>query len=104
MPLIDKEIRDTQTYSAQKTYRNLEIPLKLFQVSNNLDSTVTVTFEGTHRDDEGFDDSYVCGSRPVPSGSVIAENLTDPWDEVKVSVEANSAPTNGNLVVYDMYA
>lgn len=99
--IFSNDIRDTNTYSAsQRRYgTNTDV---LYDVVNNLDAEVTVTFYGTRFEDESNDDVEQLGQLVVSASGSGYETLSDPWEKVYIEVVASTAPTDGEATIYRM--
>lgn len=93
--IADKQIRDTQQYEFPI---DNESEKSLYQYANNLDVEVDVVVEATYAADDDFSDAYQIGSHTIASGGVERGSLTDPWDQVRIIVQASSTPSSGAFI------
>lgn len=97
--IYNDQIRDTDTYSETVGLSQRD---DLFQVVNDLDAEITVTFYGTRSEDADATDTTALGSVTVAAGETDFETLTDPWGRAHIEVVASTAPTSGDLAIYRM--
>lgn len=94
---------DGTTETVDRDVKDAEQATHLWQVSHDLDTTVTVTFYGTHGFDDAFDDALQLGSLSLSSGGDQGyETLTDPWESVQIEIAYGADPTSGSITVYEM--
>lgn len=93
--ITNKEIRDTSQHKFSISNENGK---SLYQYANNLDVEVDVVIEATYAADDDFSDAYQIGSHTIPSGGVERGSLTDPWDKVRIVVQASSTPSSGTFI------
>lgn len=83
--------KDTKGFSAKH----------LWHVVHDLDTTVTVTFYGTHEDDDDFSDGVQIGQTDLASGGDSDfETLTDPWEKTRIELSYGANPSSGSITVY----
>lgn len=95
--ILDEQIRDTATYSADVT--NEHDGETVFQYVNTLDAEVTLTIYGTNEADTAFNNAVKLGSTTLAAGVNGRDSLSENWDRLRVEAVATTAPTSGSLVV-----
>lgn len=95
--LYNSQIRDTSTHTSGEI--GADHVEGVFQLSNRHDQSIDYTFEGTYDGDSDFSDAVQLGSGTVSAGGTARERLTEPWDVVRLTATASTAPTSGELVV-----
>lgn len=104
--IASDSITDTNTH----TY-DIDISKKgkgVYDYINGLDADIALTVYGTHEDDDTFSDAHTLVDRTSTGSGVIASNsaeydtLSDPWDQLRVEVTAQSTPTSGTLTIKEM--
>jgi hypothetical protein len=93
--IANKQIRDTEQHTFP--IRN-DGEKSLYQYANNLDVEVDVVIEATYAADNDFSDAYQVGSHTIASGDVDRGSLTEPWDQVRITVQATTSPSSGAFI------
>jgi hypothetical protein len=93
--IANTQIRDTEKHMFPITNKNEK---NIFQYANNLDVEVDVVVTGTYPADDGFTDGYEIGSHTISSGAVETGLLDEPWERIRVTVQASSTPTSGVFI------
>jgi len=99
--IFSTEIRDTNTYEYSND-SGAVAGLQLFHIVNDLDAEITVTFYGTRQEDSDFSDKEQVGSLTIAADGSGYETMSDPWEEIQLSVVASTAPSNGSVQAYEM--
>jgi hypothetical protein len=86
----------------EKTTSTLEENETLFQFINNFDVSVTITVEGSRYDDTNFDDGVEIYTSNPQAGATDFYVVSDPWEEVRVTVSPGNNPGNGSFKLYRM--
>lgn len=93
--IIDTQIRDTNTHASTDLYGDVD---STFQFVNGLDVTADYVVEGTYDADDGWADPVEVATGSINSDSTASTTVTAPWDRLRVTVTAASAPTSGSFV------
>jgi hypothetical protein len=93
--IANTQIRDTTEHTFP--IRN-EDEKNVYQYANNLDVEVDVVITATYAADDDFTDAYQIGSHTIPSGDVERGALSDPWDQVRITVQASTSPSSGTFI------
>lgn len=100
--IFSEAIRDTAEYSDTNDSGAIA-GSQLFHIVNTTDVNITVTFYGTRQENsDSFSESVTLGSVLVSSNNTDYETLSDPWEEIQVTVVANTAPSEGFVDIYEM--
>lgn len=71
-------------------------------IVHDLDVNVTLTYYGTHEDDDTFTDGIEIGSTSLTSGGdKTFETLTDPWELFRIELSYSGNPSSGSLTIYN---
>ena len=92
--IANDKIRDTNTYEKEIIVDGVD---NIFQYVNNLDAEVTITVYGTYSEDD-FTDKHEIGSTTVSANDTASAVLNNPWDKVRIDIQASSSPTSGSFI------
>lgn len=99
--ITEDDIRDTNTYTY--SYDAGADSETLFQIVNDLDAEVTVTFYGTRQEDAtSFTDAVQIGQLIISADAKSYETLSDNWEELQLEVVASTSPTTDQFRAYAM--
>lgn len=87
----------------ENTATNIVGESVLFHYFNGLDENVDVVVTASRASDDDFSEGVQLNSETVSSGGNAGFYVvTDPWEQVEISLTPSSDPTSGSLTVYRM--
>lgn len=86
----------------ERTTSTLEENRTLLQFVNDWDVSVSISIEGSRFSDDNFDDGVEIYTSNPGAGATDFYVVTDPWEEVRVTLSPGGDPTTGTFTAYRM--
>lgn len=94
-------VSDTSTYTIDFEYvaKNVGDGRVVYQYVNPLGVNVEITAYGTYAGDDDYSDGVQLDQSTVNSSSTGSFSLTDPWEQVRFEIVAQSSPSSGDVLI-----
>jgi len=101
--LFDKssdELGAAEETITEVTSSTLENEKTLFHYTNSLDSSVDIVITGSRAGDDDFSEGIELKSESLSSGASGYYVLTEPWEQVEISITPAGGASSGSVRVY----